>query len=196
MSPESAGSICRRHRKRSSRFASRSCRRRRRSCSGPRRRSRAAFPGKPALIFIDPWYGKWLEVGGSGLEWNEHPLAYGLRLSTPKILPRGVPLRIEKKKENNTPPPASGKGEFDFPPPPKPKIKPLLEVEEFARMSAQAESDSTISARDRRIFSRQLHSRAEHGASDRQGRLVLPGGFLQAARLEGRGRTRRRTRPF
>ena len=45
--------------------------------------------------------------------------------------------------------------------------------------SAQAESDSTISARDRRTFSRQLHARAEHGASDRQGRLVLPEDFCK-----------------
>src|ERR1017187_9001060 len=50
----------------------------------------------------------------------------------------------------------------------------VMSAEESARMSARAESDSTISARDRRIFSRQLHSRAEHGASDRQGRLVFP----------------------
>jgi hypothetical protein len=35
-----------------------------------------ASPPKQALIFIDPWYEKWLEVGGSGLEWNDHPLAY------------------------------------------------------------------------------------------------------------------------
>src|SRR6476619_896005 len=49
----------------------------------------------------------------------------------------------------------------------------VMSEEEFARMSAQAETDGNISARDRRIFLRQLHSRAEHGNSDRQGRLVL-----------------------
>src|SRR3982074_2026985 len=61
----------------------------------------------------------------------------------------------------------------------------VMSVEEFARTSAQAETDSTISARDRRIFSRQLHSRAEHGASDRQGRLVLPEDLCKQLGLKG-----------
>jgi DNA-binding transcriptional regulator/RsmH inhibitor MraZ len=60
-----------------------------------------------------------------------------------------------------------------------------MSAEEFARLGAQAESDTTISARDRRVFSRQLHSRAEHGASDRQGRLVLPEDFCQELGLKG-----------
>src|SRR5688572_20041288 len=46
---------------------------------------------KRALIFIDPWYGRWLKVGGSGLKWHTYPLAHGQRLSTPKILRRRVP---------------------------------------------------------------------------------------------------------
>ena len=49
----------------------------------------------------------------------------------------------------------------------------VMSPEEFARMSSAAESDTTVSARDRRVFLRQLHSRAQHGAADRQGRLVL-----------------------
>jgi MraZ protein len=61
----------------------------------------------------------------------------------------------------------------------------LMSAEEFARVSAQAESNTTISARDRRMFSRQLHSRAEHGASDRQGRLVLPEDFCRELGLKG-----------
>jgi MraZ protein len=60
-----------------------------------------------------------------------------------------------------------------------------MSAEEFGRMSAQAESDPSISARDRRIFSRQLHSRAEHGASDRQGRLVLPEDLCKQLSLKG-----------
>lgn len=52
-------------------------------------------------------------------------------------------------------------------------------------MSAQAESDTTISARDRRVFLRQLHSRAEHGSSDRQGRLVLPENSCRQLSLKG-----------
>ncbi len=61
----------------------------------------------------------------------------------------------------------------------------IMSAEEFARLSAQAESNTTISARDRRMFSRQLHSRADHGASDRQGRLVLPENFCRELGLKG-----------
>jgi len=61
----------------------------------------------------------------------------------------------------------------------------VMSAEEFARLSAQVESDGAISARDRRIFSRQLHSRAEHGSADRQGRLVLPEEFCQELGLKG-----------
>ena len=46
--------------------------------------------------------------------------------------------------------------------------------EEFARMSAAAEINPGVNARERRIFLRQLHSRAQHGFADKQGRLVLP----------------------
>jgi MraZ protein len=61
----------------------------------------------------------------------------------------------------------------------------VMSPEEFARMNAQAESDASISARDRRIFSRQLHARAQHGASDRQGRLVLPEELCKELGLKG-----------
>src|SRR5438270_12724459 len=44
-----------------------------------------------ALIFIDRWYGRWLEVGGSGLEWNKYPPAHGRRFTAPKILRRRIP---------------------------------------------------------------------------------------------------------
>ena len=71
----------------------------------------------------------------------------------------------------------------------------IMSAEEFARLSTEAESDNTISKRDRRMFSRQLHARAEHGASDRQGRLVLPEDFCkelglkaEVALVGGRGR--------
>ena len=42
-----------------------------------------------------------------------------------------------------------------------------------------------VSARDRRIFLRQLHSRAQHAASDRQGRLVLPEELCRKLGLKG-----------
>ena len=56
---------------------------------------------------------------------------------------------------------------------------------EFDRMSSSAASEPNVSARDRRIFSRHLHARAEHGASDKQGRLVLPEHFCKQLGLKG-----------
>jgi MraZ protein len=56
---------------------------------------------------------------------------------------------------------------------------------EFARMSVQAEAEASVSARDRRVFLRQLHSRAQHGASDKQGRLVLPEELCKQLGLKG-----------
>src|SRR5205809_7782083 len=50
----------------------------------------------------------------------------------------------------------------------------VMSPEEFSRMSASAESDPNVSARDRRIFFRQLHSRAQHSAPDKQARLFFP----------------------
>jgi MraZ protein len=61
----------------------------------------------------------------------------------------------------------------------------VMSADEFNRMSAQAEAESSIPARDRRVFLRQLHSRAEHGAADRQGRLVLPEGACKQLELKG-----------
>ena len=62
-------------------------------------------------------------------------------------------------------------------------------------MSATVESNQAVSAHDRRIFLRHLHSRAQHGAADRQGRLVLPeelcrkiGLKEEVALVGGRGR--------
>ena len=75
--------------------------------------------------------------------------------------------------------------EFIILPEPHYQYLVIMSAEEFARMSAQAESHSAITARDRRIFLRQLHSRAEHGASDRQGRLVLPEHLCKQLGLKG-----------
>jgi MraZ protein len=61
----------------------------------------------------------------------------------------------------------------------------VMPPEEFSRMSAAAESDPNVSARDRRIFFRQLHSRAQHGIADKQGRLVLPEELCQKVDLKG-----------
>jgi len=79
-----------------------------------------------------------------------------------------------------------GDGEdFIILPEPNGQFLLVMSAEEFARMIAVAESDNTISARDRRVFLRQLHSRAEHGASDRQGRLVLPEDACKQLGLKG-----------
>jgi MraZ protein len=61
----------------------------------------------------------------------------------------------------------------------------VMSHEEFGRMSRQAEAESSVSARDRRVFLRQLHSRAQHGAADKQGRLVLPEDLCKQLGLKG-----------
>ena len=61
----------------------------------------------------------------------------------------------------------------------------VMSPDEFARMSLAAESNQGVSARDRRVFLRQLHSRAQHGAADRQGRLVLPEELCRKIGLKG-----------
>jgi len=61
----------------------------------------------------------------------------------------------------------------------------VMAPEEFERMSEQVATDPSIAPRDRRVFSRQFHSRAQHGASDKQGRLVLPEDFCAELGLKG-----------
>src|SRR5437868_14871094 len=60
----------------------------------------------------------------------------------------------------------------------------VMSPDEFARMSSAAENTPNVSARDRRVFLRQLHSRAQHAAADRQGRLVLPEDLCQKVTLK------------
>ncbi len=62
-------------------------------------------------------------------------------------------------------------------------------------MSSAAENSQNVSAHDRRVFLRQLHSRAQHASADRQGRLVLPEDLCRKVGLKdevalvgGRGR--------
>ena len=61
----------------------------------------------------------------------------------------------------------------------------VMPPEEFARMSASAESNAQVNARERRVFLRQLHSRAQHGLADKQGRLVLPEELCRQIGLKG-----------
>lgn len=75
--------------------------------------------------------------------------------------------------------------EFILLPEPNHQFLLVMSQQEFDRMSALATSDPSVSPRDRRIFSRQLHSRAEHGVPDRQGRLVLPDDLCKMLSLKG-----------
>ena len=61
----------------------------------------------------------------------------------------------------------------------------VMSPEEFSRMSDEAEKAPNVSARDRRIFLRHLHSRAQHGSIDKQGRLVLPEELCKTLGLKG-----------
>jgi MraZ protein len=56
---------------------------------------------------------------------------------------------------------------------------------EFAKTSSDAGANQSVSARDRRVFLRHLHARAQHAAADRQGRLVLPEGLCRTLGLKG-----------
>ena len=83
---------------------------------------------------------------------------------------------IDEKNRITIPSRWRGEGgeEFIILPEPQHQFLLVMSEEEFSRMSAQAENHSAVSARDRRIFLRHLHSRAQHANADRQGRLVLP----------------------
>ena len=61
----------------------------------------------------------------------------------------------------------------------------VMSEAEFARMSAEAESKPDVPARERRVFLRHLHARAEHASSDKQGRLVLPEDLCKLLALKG-----------
>lgn len=61
----------------------------------------------------------------------------------------------------------------------------VMSPQEFSRMNLAIEADPNVSARDRRVFFRQLHARAQHGAADRQGRLVLPEDLCKRVGLKG-----------
>lgn len=61
----------------------------------------------------------------------------------------------------------------------------VMSPEEFSRMSNAVEADANVSARDRRIFFRQLHSRTQHAVADKQGRLLLPEEACKKVGLKG-----------
>ncbi len=63
--------------------------------------------------------------------------------------------------------------EFLIVPEPNGQYLLVMPPAEFARVSAAAENAPGISPRDKRIYLRQLHALAQHGISDKQGRLLI-----------------------
>lgn len=61
----------------------------------------------------------------------------------------------------------------------------VMVPEEFTRMIESVETATAVSARDRRVFLRQLHSRSQHGSADKHGRLVLPEELCRRLSLKG-----------
>ncbi|HEY3663076.1 MAG TPA: hypothetical protein VGL24_07980 [Chthoniobacterales bacterium] len=85
--------------------------------------------------------------------------------------------------------------EFLMVPEPSGQFLLVMLPNEFERISAAAETVAGVSPRDLRTFFRQLHAQAQHGASDKQGRLVLPDDLCKKLDLKreialvgGRGR--------
>ena len=75
--------------------------------------------------------------------------------------------------------------EFLIVPEPSGQFLLVMPPNEFERISAAAENVPGVSPRDRRIYLRQLHAQAQHGASDRQGRLLLPDDLCKRLELKG-----------
>ena len=61
----------------------------------------------------------------------------------------------------------------------------VMSPNEFERISAAAENFPGVSPRDLRIYLRQLHAQAQHGSSDKQGRLLFPEDLCRQLELKG-----------
>lgn len=61
----------------------------------------------------------------------------------------------------------------------------VMSHEEFARVIADADANPSVPARERRVFLRHLHARAQHASTDKQGRLVLPDELCRMLELNG-----------
>ncbi|MDQ3197858.1 MAG: hypothetical protein M3Q46_01500 [Verrucomicrobiota bacterium] len=80
----------------------------------------------------------------------------------------------------------SGAGEeFLIVPDPGKQFLLVMPPDEFERVSAAAANAPGVSPRDLRIYLRQLHSQAQHGASDKQGRLLVSDDLCQQLELKG-----------
>lgn len=75
--------------------------------------------------------------------------------------------------------------EFILLPEAKQQFLLVMSPEAFARMSDEVENNTAVNARERRVFLRHLHARAQHGAADKQGRLVLPEEMCRQLGLKG-----------
>jgi MraZ protein len=75
--------------------------------------------------------------------------------------------------------------EFIILPEPQNQFLLVMSPEAFARMNIEVENNPEVAPRDRRVFLRHLHARAQHGAADKQGRLVLPEELCRQLGLKG-----------
>jgi MraZ protein len=75
--------------------------------------------------------------------------------------------------------------EFLMVPEPNGQFLLVMSPNEFERVSAAAENVPGVSPRDLRIYLRQLHAQAQHGSSDKQGRLLLPDELCKQLDLKG-----------
>ena len=75
--------------------------------------------------------------------------------------------------------------EFILLPEPQNQFLLVMSPDAFSRMNADVENNAAVNARDRRVFLRQLHARAQHAGADKQGRLVLPLEVCQELGLKG-----------
>jgi len=75
--------------------------------------------------------------------------------------------------------------EFIMVPEPNGQFLLVMSPDEFERISAAAENFPGVSPRDLRVYLRQLHAQAQHGSSDKQGRLLLPDDLCRKLELKG-----------
>lgn len=61
----------------------------------------------------------------------------------------------------------------------------VMPPDEFEKIGALAESMPGIAKSDVRVFLRRLHSQAQHGSFDKQGRLLLPDEICKQLELQG-----------
>jgi MraZ protein len=75
--------------------------------------------------------------------------------------------------------------EFILLPDPAGQFLLVMSPDAFARMNADVERNPEVNARDRRVYLRHVHARAQHGSADKQGRLVLPDDVCKQLGLKG-----------